>query len=201
MKLKQFMGDCGSGDGMGMSRRMRVGLTLVALSACAGALGQSMTEAVSSLGDVASRPGTNPITMQATGEVVREIDDPHSGARWFLMRDPSHPGGPGRMALAVRPGVQALNNSRSNPRIGTQNDLRHYRLRNAPAQPAIRAGDSLVVEENTAVVETRLEAVALNPAAIGSPLNVRLAIGGKVVRAVAVAPGRAAFEAVFEVKP
>ena len=31
----------------------------------------------------------------ALGEIVREIDDPHSGDRWLLVRDASHPGGPG----------------------------------------------------------------------------------------------------------
>ena len=50
----------------------------------------------------------------------------------------------------------------------------------------------MVVEEHTAVVDARLEAVALGPAAIGSPFEVRLKIGGKVVRVVALAPGRAA---------
>jgi flagella basal body P-ring formation protein FlgA len=68
-------------------------------------------------------------------------------------------------------------------------------------QPVIRAGERLIVEESTAVVDARLEAVALGPAAIGSPLNVKLAIGGKVVRAVALAPGRAAFQAETEVSP
>ena len=29
------------------------------------------------------------------GEIVREIDDPHTGDRWLLVRDASHPGGPG----------------------------------------------------------------------------------------------------------
>jgi flagella basal body P-ring formation protein FlgA len=36
-----------------------------------------------------------------------------------------------------------------------------------------------------------LEAVAMSPAMAGSSLNVRLSIGGKVIRAVASGPGRA----------
>lgn len=59
--------------------------------------------------------------------------------------------------------------------------------------PVIRAGDLLVIEESTTVADARLEAVALGPATAGSPLNVRLKIGGKVVRAIALSPGRAAF--------
>jgi hypothetical protein len=49
----------------------------------------------------------------------------------------------------------------------------------------------VVVEEHGAVVEAYLEATALEPALKGLPLNLRLTIGGKVIRAVAIAPGRA----------
>ena len=55
--------------------------------------------------------------------------------------------------------------------------------------PVIHAGDVLIVEEHTAVVEARLEAVALGPAAAGAIFRARLKIGGKVVRAVAVSAG------------
>ena len=55
----------------------------------------------------------------------------------------------------------------------------------------IHAGDALVVEEHTAVVDARLEAVALAPAAVGAEFSARLKVGGKVVRAGALAAGRA----------
>ena len=55
----------------------------------------------------------------------------------------------------------------------------------------IRAGERLVVEENSAVAVARLEAVALASAVIGSNFEARLTIGGMVVRAQAIAPGRA----------
>jgi hypothetical protein len=112
------------------------------------------------------------------GEIVREIDDPHTGARWLLMRNPIYPAGPGRLVLvggmriaALQPGAPVAE----------------------PPRPIIHAGDRLIVEENTAVVESRLEAVALGPAVVGSPLDARLKVGGKVVRAVALGRGRAAF--------
>lgn len=113
----------------------------------------------------------------APGEIVREIDDPHTGARWLLVRDSTHPGGPGRLMLVrgLREGVRS-----GEPGI-------------EPFLPVIHAGDRLIVEEHTAVVEARLEAVALGPAVVGSPLDARLKIGGNVVRIVALAPGRAAF--------
>jgi flagella basal body P-ring formation protein FlgA len=65
----------------------------------------------------------------------------------------------------------------------------------------IHPGDRVVVEEHTATVEARLEAIALEAAAIGSPVNARLKIGGKVVRAVAIAPGRAALAHAEEARP
>ena len=33
-------------------------------------------------------------------DIVREIDDPHTGDRWMLVRDPLHPGGPGSLYCA-----------------------------------------------------------------------------------------------------
>jgi flagella basal body P-ring formation protein FlgA len=60
--------------------------------------------------------------------------------------------------------------------------------------PLIHAGDPLVVEEDTPVVEARLAATALGPAARGATLQARLSIGGKVVRVRALAAGRAALE-------
>ncbi len=109
-------------------------------------------------------------------EVIREIDDPHNGNRWLLERDSSRPGAPGRLVLV---GVAEYGASEA----GTTGKV--------SALPVIRAGDHIIVEENTSLVEARLEAVALNPALSGAPLKVRLVIGGRVLRALAVAPGRA----------
>jgi flagella basal body P-ring formation protein FlgA len=66
-------------------------------------------------------------------------------------------------------------------------------MNQAQPMPVIHSGDRVIVEENSARVEARLGAVALNPAVSGSPLNVRLTIGGNVVRTVALGPGRVAF--------
>ena len=62
----------------------------------------------------------------------------------------------------------------------------------------IRAGDKLVVEEHSLTTDAYLEGVALGPAGPGAALRVRLSIGSRVVRAVAVAPGRATLEAAAE---
>jgi predicted secreted protein len=121
------------------------------------------------------------------GELLREIDDPHNGDRWLLMRDDKHPGGPGLMVLAAtaRMGPGDPGNPSSSIQVGPEVST--------PA-PIIRVGDRVIVEENTAIVEARLEAVAMGPALAGVPFNVRLSIGGRVVRAVATTPGRAVFE-------
>jgi hypothetical protein len=118
-------------------------------------------------------------------DVVREIDDPHTGDRWMLVRDPVHPGGPGRLVL-----------------VPDMNGIRHDKIAVAPPTPepgssstpgrlVIRAGDKLIVEEHSAVVDARLEGTALGPAIGGAFLKVRLSIGGKVVRAKAVGPALA----------
>jgi hypothetical protein len=123
----------------------------------------------------------------ATGTVIREIDDPHTGDRWLLMREPSPPGGPGRLVLAGTLGAlrQQAGTASSRPQ----------------PLPVIHTGDRLIVEENTAVAEARLQAVALGPALLGDPLKVRLTIGGAVVQAVALGPGRAVFAQDTEERP
>jgi hypothetical protein len=122
-----------------------------------------------------------------TGSVLREIDDPSTGARWLLVRDPAHPEGPGRMVLSalssVGEGSAAADSTRERMSIAS-GQARHF---------VIRAGDALLVEEHSAAVDAQLEAVALGPAVLGAEFRARLRIGGKVVRVSALGPGRATF--------
>jgi hypothetical protein len=163
--------------------RIRVGAVLVALLAAMSAQGQVSK---------ADAPGERVLLASAqtepvNGQVVREIDDPHSGARWLLMRDPNHPTGPGRLV----------------PVAQLRDQVPQQKPISAPRRPmpVIRTGDHLIVQEDTALVEVRLEAVALSPAVVGSPLKVRLKIGGVVAWAVAIAPGHAAFRSEAEMRP
>jgi hypothetical protein len=125
------------------------------------------------------------------GEVMREIDDPHTGDRWLLVRDDQYPGGPGRMVLV------------SAQRLGAGGAFRRAVEPSGEAgtPPVIRAGDRLIVEEHTPVVDAVLAARALTSASVGAALDVRLTMGGRVVRAVAQAPGRAVIEAGTGVRP
>ena len=113
--------------------------------------------------------------------IFREIVDPYSRARWVLLRDAAHPEGPGRLVPA-KPG----DDLHAPADRGEMSELTP-----SVVAPCIHVGDRVVVREHTAAAEVTLEAVAMEPAATGSLFHVRLRVGGKVVRAVAVAPGRA----------
>lgn len=113
----------------------------------------------------------------ASETILREIDDPSTGARWLLVADPKHPGGPGRMVLA---GVESR----------TAEDAGGVM---AQALPVIRPGDHLLIEEHTKVTDACLEAIAMGTAQKGAPLQARLKVTGTVVKAIALAPGRAEF--------
>jgi hypothetical protein len=123
-------------------------------------------------------------------KIFSEIADPNSGARWIIWRDPAHPGGPGRLVPAQpEAGSGALEDRES----GSDH-------KPVIAAPCIHVGDKIVVEEHTAAADVSLEAVAMEPAQSGSPFQARLRVGGKVVGAVAVAPGRATLASAAEVK-
>jgi hypothetical protein len=128
------------------------------------------------------------VSANSPGGLVREIRDPHSGDRWLLSRDLKHPEGPGRLVL-VQHGANRIRATGSGVAPAAGDDAGSPSL----PLPVIHAGDRLIVEEHSDVVEARLEAVALDAAVTGSLLNVRLSIGGRVVRAVALGPGRAVF--------
>jgi Chaperone for flagella basal body P-ring formation len=113
------------------------------------------------------------------GEVLREIDDAANGCRWLLERDTEHPGSPGRMVL-IAGCVQGLRSDAA--KIDGATTL---------AASVIRVGDRVVLEAHTAAMDVQLEAVALTPAAVGSEFVARMKLSGQVLRAVAVARGRA----------
>lgn len=115
----------------------------------------------------------------ATDRIAREIDDPSSGARWLLVQGDDHPGGPGQLILVS-----------SHEQNGTA-AASHQRLNSKLQLPVIRAGDALIVEEHTSLLDARFDAVALGPALIGSVFRARLKLREKIVQAVASGPGHA----------
>jgi len=137
---------------------------------------------------------------QIAGQVIRVIDDAATGDRWLLMRDASDPGGPGRMVRATSTSAGSTDGFESEAaRIAA------VRAANRVARPAmapvIRAGDAVIVEEHSTVVDARLEATALGSAGPGSEFEARLKIGGKAIRVVALGPGRAVLESERKAHP
>jgi hypothetical protein len=125
------------------------------------------------------------------GDVIREIDDPHTGDRWLLIRNDQAPGGPGRMVL-----ITAHRNASGGAALQAAGQTGEAQI-----LPVIRAGDRLIVEEHTARVDAVLQARAMSPAAPGAAFDARLTIGGNVVRAVALGPGRATLQPEAGVRP
>lgn len=118
------------------------------------------------------------------GETVRTILDLATGTCWRLERDGGHPGGPGRLVRIGRLEPDCKRAARGPQARGARGVIR-------AGAPVIRAGERIVLEEKTAVIEARLEAVALEPGWLGTAMRVRLAMGGKVLHAVVLGPGRA----------
>ncbi len=165
-------------------------LALIAAASVAGAqsLAGGHAQVMLSSGGLAS---VETLGLGVGGEVVREIDDPNTGDRWLLVRNDQDPGGPGRLVL-----IAAHRYSSGGKTVRAAGETR-----SAQVLPVIRAGDRIVVEEHTAIVDAVLEARALAPAAPGDALNARLTIGGHVVRAVALGPGRAALQPITGMRP
>jgi hypothetical protein len=128
---------------------------------------------------VAQAAGSRAVATGVGAPAWRVIEDPHLGRRWVLARDPEHPGGPGKLVEKAAGAAQ----SGSGPK----------------ALPVIRAGDRVLVEENTRVARGLFEAVALGTARPGASFRVRLCVGGRVVWAIAMGPGRATLAGADEV--
>jgi hypothetical protein len=138
----------------------------------------------------------SPPLEERPGVVTREIDDSATGDRWLLVRDMTNPAGPGRM-VRIETGKVALAG-------GVEGEAGRKDAQSpaaAPVRPVIHAGDAVIVEEHTSVIDARLEAVALGSAAVGAEFKARLKIGGKVLRVVALAAGRAEMTPGSEAQP
>lgn len=143
-------------------------------------------------------------------EVLGEIVDPANGNRWVL-ENGDRPGGPGRLVLASRASAHADRAPERETRRGSFAARRVLSPVNSAAfarpavirapvirAPVIRAGDRIVLVARTSVMDASLAAVALGPARAGSVFKVRLDIdgrvGGKVLEATALGPGRAEWD-------
>jgi len=126
--------------------------------------------------------------VQDGGSVFRERYDPSTGARWLLEQDRFRPGGPGCW-------VSVAAGNRESSTVATRTSASRPGNASGCETVVIRAGDSIVVEEHSPIVDARLEAVALGSAVAGGTCRARLRIGGKVLVVVALGPGHAVFDA------
>lgn len=108
------------------------------------------------------------VTAQQPQRAIRSIADPATGTRWLLAANSTHPGGPGRLVPEQGAAIKA------------------------PVPQVIRAGDRLFVVEYSDTVEASFDAVALEPAVLGSIFTARFTAGGNRVLVLALGPGRAA---------
>jgi hypothetical protein len=168
------------GVGGHQPKPVRLMLSIAAMLAFASALAFAQPPASAAIGHLVtlSSSSQGSSTQVHAGEIVREIDDPSNGNHWLLVRNADHPAGPGLLLLVSAAHIQAM---QAEPVV-------------EPVLPVIRTGDRVIVEENTPLVDARLEAVAMSPAMAGSPFNVLLSIGGRIIRAVATGPGRATLQ-------
>jgi hypothetical protein len=161
------------------------------------------------------------------GLIRGETTDPCLGQRWRLEEDPAHPAGPWRLVLIegvgrraeareaieliperIRAGdppkawIAGGDSAAISP--GSRIEGRPQATRPLPAPRTgsdIHAGDRIVVEQRTAILEAQFEAVALDSASAGDRLRVRLSsernspgsLSGRVIEVVVTGRGRASW--------
>ena len=109
---------------------------------------------------------------KAPGEIRREIADPCLGFHWRLIVDSAGQGRPGRLVLLDQNGTTAGGSVN-----GAHTMLAPAASRLDSALVIIRAGEHVVVDQDTGVVRARLNAIALESATSGQRLRVRLIVG------------------------
>jgi hypothetical protein len=169
VKVKSFM----------RSLNVRRGVGIVLLSAGVSAVLAQGPDGPNAAASASAQSSDTSFPIPA----VREIDDPHSGSRWLLVKNADHPGGPGRL-LQIQRQVQPGPDGAESDASQTERLI---------ASPVIHTGDAVRVEEHTTRVDAVLEAIALGPAVAGQPLRVRLKLRGRIVNVIARSAGRVSF--------
>ncbi len=135
-----------------------------------------------------SRLGVAPLTQAiepGRPVLVREIADLTTKSRWLLLRNAVNPGGPGRLMQEKIENAGLATPGSAGGHIDSS-------LRDTSVlPPIIRAGDRLVISEQSLKLDARFDGVAMQPSAAGGSFHVRLKFNGKIMIAIAQAPGRA----------
>jgi len=109
-------------------------------------------------------PALAAASVAQTSELRGEIADPCLGFHWRLVIDPAHPGWPGRLVLKM-------------PNEAAPKQSSGIAVTRAKIPPAIRVGDEVTVDQSSPILHAQFQAIALQPAAVGEELKVRLLAG------------------------
>jgi hypothetical protein len=158
-------------------------------------------------------------SLQGPGSAGHELVDPCLGSHWKIQTNADHPGWPGRLVLVdagAGPGDQRLISAAAikSPRIKAvrvsppTGDGPQFYPNLAPPL-AVRAGDRLIVTQDSEALHAEFHAMALESARIGDSIRVRLSVGsaaplsisGKVVSVIATGAGQARWTIEEEIKP
>jgi hypothetical protein len=119
--------------------------------------------------------------LGAAAQQSHVIDDAALHTRWVLVVDPQRPSGPGHWVPAgeVPPGMRMIAKEQKQSEI------------------LVHTGENVVVSRRSETVKLQLEAKALENAAEGARLHVRLKTGA-IVEAIATAAGQVELAPHFE---
>jgi hypothetical protein len=132
----------------------------------------------------------------------REFFDPCLRSHWQLQTNPAHPEQPGRLVLVNPNGAHPGQPARApGELVSPTSHFVEGRINpaHAASPPIIRAGDRVIVNQQTRVLHAHLSAIALESATPGQRIRVRLAAGtpsarvldATIITVLATAPGQA----------
>jgi hypothetical protein len=159
------------------------GLALLIFSGLLGR-GEPSHAAQPRFSDVCLKDSESLTTSGVRYRALRFIDDPGTGRHWLLVQQLNHPEVP-RTLVQIPDSQSCFNLALEGAEFGSGS--RNENL----LKPVIHPGDRLILSDIHVTSYARLEATALQPAAIGAALDVRLKFGGNILRAVATAAGHA----------
>lgn len=139
------------------------------------------------LSSMYARASPTPISTRADShrQPGRELIDPCIGSRWQLLVDSEHPSWPGRLVLKSASEAHISNapgqylSGQVETRKHASNGIGQY----APAAitpPVIHAGDHVIVDQQSQVIQAQFDAVAMEQAVVGQRLKVRLISPGNL---------------------
>lgn len=161
-----------------MKRRMIPTIVFLVLLAVP-LIGQSRG-AVSAEGIGADKQSSNGCQLETT----RVIADATTHRLWLLKRNYKRPAAPASLVPLSTESPCAFFLTKA---CGECSHLKSH----GQVVPVIRAGDTLILSEHTAVSDLRVEAVALSAADAGEVMTVRMKAGGRLFHALVTAPGQA----------